>query len=445
MAAKKKTAKKSAAAPAAKAPVRQGPRPDPATKTPVAKTPAAKTAAPEATATPPAAKTATKRTAKKAAAYQIPDMKPVPAIPEKESDKRTLGKIQRLAERSLAAVNKGNNPALEIRIRALSNVSFNPKKRIIELGDKKQSREFFNVSMARKFMQTFLVAKGCKTLIEAGKTVSIRQMYYMSKHNVAGSNENTFEEQNESDPIIEDLEVAADALREELHLFANRKGAMVGNLKINDSGDEIDLARLGSGGWAVPSICEPNVIRFVENKAEFVLYVEKEAMFSRFNEDKFWRTNNCILMTSNGQATRGARRLLQRIHNELKIPIYVVVDNDPWGLYIYSVLKQGSINLAYESMRMAVPGVRFLGMSAFDYKKFNLTPAVQIKLTKEDTARAHQMKAYPWFKEAKWQKEINELLDNQFKMEVDGFLTKSISFITEEYIPKKLRDRDYLI
>ena len=78
-------------------------------------------------------------------------------------------------------------------------------------------------------------------------------------------------------------------------------------------------------------------------------------------------------MTSNGQATRGARRLLQRIHNELKIPIYVVVDNDPWGLYIYSVLKQGSINLAYESMRMAVPGVRFLGMSAFDYKKFNLT------------------------------------------------------------------------
>jgi hypothetical protein len=33
----------------------------------------------------------------------------------------------------------------------------------------------------------------------------------------------------------------------------------------------------------------------------------------------------------------------------------VLVDNDPWGLYIYSVLKQGSINLAYESMRMAVP------------------------------------------------------------------------------------------
>ena len=130
--------------------------------------------------------------------------------------------------------------------------------------------------------------------------------------------------------------------------------------------------------------------------------------------------------------------------NELKIPVYVLVDNDPWGLYIYSVLKQGSINLAYESMRMAVPGVRFLGMSAYDYKKFNLTPAVKIKLKKEDVARAEQMKAYPWFKDKKWQREIQGTIDNGFKMEVDSLLTKSISFITDEYIPKKLRDRDYL-
>jgi DNA topoisomerase VI subunit A len=95
-------------------------------------------------------------------------------------------------------------------------------------------------------------------------------------------------------------------------------------------------------------------------------------------------------------------------------------------------------------MRMAVPGVRFLGMSAFDYEKFKLTSAVQIKLKQEDVTRAEQMKAYPWFKDKKWQREIQALLDNNFKMEVDGFLTKSISFITEEYIPKKLRDRDYL-
>lgn len=361
-----------------------------------------------------------------------------------QRDGQTQSKLEKLAREVLAQVSKGNNPAVEIRTRTLSNVAFNEKKRIIELGDRAQSREFFNTSMARKFMQTMLIANGCKTLIDEGKTVSIRQMFYMTKHTLAGSTENTFEDQNESDPIIEDLEVGIDALREELHLFANRRGLVVGKLIVNDAGDDIDLSRMGSGGWGVPSICEPDRLSFVKNQAEFILCVEKQAVWHRLNEDAFWKKHNCILMTSDGQAARGARRLLQRMAFELKLPIYVLVDNDPWGLYIYSVLKQGSINLAYESMRMAVPNVRFLGMSAFDYKKFTMPKAAEIKLTKEDIARAEQMKAYPWFKDKKWQREIQAIVDNGFKMEVDSLLTKRISFITEEYIPKKLRDGDYL-
>jgi DNA topoisomerase-6 subunit A len=269
-------------------------------------------------------------------------------------------------------------------------------------------------------------------------------MFYMTKHTLPNSTENTFEDQSESDPIIEDLEVGIDALREELHLFANRRGLVVGKLTVNDAGDTIDLSRMGRGGWGIPSICEPDHLKFVKNSADFILCVEKQAVWHRLNEDRFWEKHNCILMTSEGQAARGARRLLQRMATELKLPIYVLVDNDPWGLYIYSVLKQGSINLAYESMRMAVPHVRFLGMSAFDYKKFQMPRAAEIKLTKEDITRAEQMKAYPWFKDAKWQREIQAILNNGFKMEVDALLTKSISFITEEYIPKKLRDRDFL-
>jgi DNA topoisomerase-6 subunit A len=360
------------------------------------------------------------------------------------TDKDTLIKIERLAASALRAVTKGDNPTLSIRTRALSNVSFNEKKRIIELGDRAQQREFFNTSMARKFMQTFLVANGCKTLIDEGKTVSIRQMFYMTKHTIKGTNENTFEEQGESDPIIEDLEVGMDALREELHLFADKKGTLAGPLVVEDSGDRIDLARMGRGGWSIPSICEPGRVKFLKNEAEYILFVEKNAIWERLNEDRFWKKYKCILMTTAGQATRGARRLLQRMATELKLPVYVLVDNDPWGLYIYSVLKQGSISLAYESMRLAVPNVRFLGMSSLDHAKFNLSSAVEIKLNDKDIDRANQMKAYPWFKDKKWQKEMDALLHNGFKMELDGLLTKSISFISEEYIPKKLRDRDYL-
>lgn len=361
-----------------------------------------------------------------------------------DRDQRTLSKIEKLARGILGQVDGGTNPAVEIRARTLSNVAFNERKKIIELGDKTQSREFFNTAMARKFMQTMLIAAKCKVLLDEEKTVSIRQMFYMTKHTLEGSDENTFEDQNESDPIIEDLEVGIDALREELHLFANRRGLVVGKLTVSDAGDVIDLSRMGRGGWGIPSICEADMLSFVKSSAEFILLVEKQAVWHRLNEDRFWEKHNCILMTSEGQAARGARRLLQRMSLELKLPIYALVDNDPWGLYIYSVLKQGSINLAYESMRMAVPNVRFLGMSASDYKKFKMPRAAEIKLTKEDLARAEQMKAYPWFKDPKWQREIQGIVDNGFKMEVDSLLTKSISFITEEYIPKKLRDRDYL-
>ena len=405
---------------------------------------AKKTAKKTAAEAPAPTPTAAKKTAKKAAAKEVEFVPPKPVKLANDTDVKTMAKLQKVAQSAVRTVQRGLNPALEIRTRSLSNVAFNPKKRIIELGDKTQSREFFNTAMARKFMQTMLVANGCKQLLEQNKTVSIRQMFYMTKHTIKGTNENTFEDQSESDPVIEDLEVAIDALREELHLFANRRGLVVGEMVVEDAGDRIDLARLGCGGWGIPSICEEQDLKFISHKAEYVLLVEKQAVFHRLNEDKFWRTNKCILMTSEGQGARGVRRLLQRFSTELNIPIYVLVDNDPWGLYIYSVLKQGSISLAYESMRMAVPGVRFLGMSSNDYKKFTLPPAVEIKLSKEDITRANQMKAYPWFAHKKWQGEINAMLENGFKMEVDGLLTKSISFITEEYIPKKLRDKDWI-
>ena len=61
---------------------------------------------------------------------------------------------------------------------------------------------------------------------------------------------------------------------------------------------------------------------------------------------------------------RGVRRLARRLHEEYKLPVYVLVDNDPWGYYIYTVLKQGSINLAYESQRMAIPNAKFIGSPA---------------------------------------------------------------------------------
>ena len=358
--------------------------------------------------------------------------------------KKTTQKLVKLADGVISQTNAGRNPTVEIPTRTLANVRFNEKKKIIELKGDKQKRLFFNVGQAKKFMQTFLVGGACKDLIASGKTTSIRDLYYMTKHTLGDTHQNTFEEQEESDPIIEDLEVTVDALREELHLFASNRGSLVGELTLVDAGDTIDARRMGSGGWGVPSIVEADVVQFKKHEAKFVLLVEKDAIFRRLNEDKFWKKYHCILITGQGQPPRGVRRLVHRMHEELGLPVYVLVDNDPWGFYIYSVLKQGSINLAYESMRMAVPAARFIGLSSFDKEKFDLPNNVTMKMTDEDDRRAKQMLAYPWFEKKQWQREIERMLKSGIKLEIEALSNKGITFITDEYLPRKLREGDWL-
>ncbi|MEK7869194.1 MAG: DNA topoisomerase VI, partial [Nitrospirota bacterium] len=67
-------------------------------------------------------------------------------------------KLISLADIVIAAADRSKDPTFAIPIRALSNVSFNERKGLIEMGSKKQARSFFNVGMAKKFMQTMLVA-----------------------------------------------------------------------------------------------------------------------------------------------------------------------------------------------------------------------------------------------------------------------------------------------
>ena len=362
-----------------------------------------------------------------------------------ERDKKTMGQLVGMADDVATTAAKKREPHFDIPARALSNVKYNKSKRFLEMGSNKNRRQLFNLAQAKAYMQTMLVASGCKQLIDQGKTTSLRGLYYLMKHTIEGAKEETFDEQSESDTIIEDVEVSIDALREELHLYAEKRGDMVGPITLVDKGDEIDCARMGSGGYGIPSIVEPEVIQFKKCDAKFILHVEKGTVWQRFNEDKFWKKHNCLLTHGAGQPPRGVRRMLYRLHNELKLPIYCLLDNDPWGYYIYSVVKQGSINLAFESKRMAIPDARYLGLRSLDHDRCELSNSVKISLNDNDIKRAKQIADYPWFAGKKaWQKEIERMLSNGFKLEVESLISKNISYVSEEYVPARLADQDWL-
>jgi DNA topoisomerase VI subunit A len=353
-------------------------------------------------------------------------------------------KLVGMADVVIQAAQRSRDPGFEIPIRALSNVSFNQRKGMIEMGSKKQERTFFNIGMAKKFMQTMLVADALAELQRADLTTSLREIYYRTKHTIKDSQENTFDTQDESDPIIEDLEVSLSELREELHVRAENGGSIVGPLVLGDDGDRVDCSRLGKGGYSVPSIVEPEYLDIQKCTAEFLLVVEKGTQWNRLSEDKFWKKYNCVLLTGNGQPPRGVRRLARRLHEEKGLPVYVLVDNDPWGYYIYSVIKQGSINLAFESERMAIPKAKFIGLSSADPERYQLPRNVGIKLNDKDASRARELLNYAWFQKKDWQQEIKRMLSSGLKYELDALANKDFQYLTKTYLPRKLKEEDWL-
>jgi DNA topoisomerase-6 subunit A len=135
---------------------------------------------------------------------------------------------------------------------------------------------------------------------------------------------------------------------------------------------------------------------------------------------------------------------VNRLHTEFRLPIYVLTDADPWGYYIYSVLKQGSINLSFLSDRLGTPQAKFIGLTTQDVKKYKIASNVTIKLNQGDIKRTHEMMNYVWFKPKEWQHELKHMLDVGYKLELEALSSKSIKFISETYLPDKIAKKDFL-
>ena len=351
-------------------------------------------------------------------------------------------KLVDLGKKVVSDILSQKNPEIDVPVRALSNVVFDKSSKTLQLGTKSAKRAFFNVGHVKKFVQTIEVAKISKDLLDVGKHASLRDVFYMAKRTIQNTKINIVDEQTESDKAIEDMELITESSREQLNINANKMGSVAGNVVVEDRGDTIDWARMGSGGWSIPSNVEE--IKFKKVNAKFVIYMEKAAVWERLHEDKFWEKQQCIIMSSQGQTTRGIRRLLQRLSQEHKLPIYVLADFDPWGFYIYSVLKFGSINLAHMAESLALPSARFLGITADDIEKYGLKKHL-IKFEPADFSRLKQIANYEWFKNNKgWQRQFKMMREMESKAEIQALSARSITFISDKYLPEKLKSNDIL-
>ena len=365
---------------------------------------------------------------------------------EKESPKQIAAKIEAMAKGIVASIKKENDPEFITQQRGKSNVEFDESKGILRLGDKETTRNFLNVGHAKKFMQTMLVSAKAYDYLKHNKTASIREIYYELKHTVPNTKENTFEGQTESDACIVDLEHSIDSIREKLNLHANPKGTLYGDITLRDKkhqNDSFNCGKLGRGGWSIMSRIEPEEIEIMKVNAKFVLVIETEAMYERLVEERFAQKNKCVLVSTGGQAARGTRRLIHRLHTERKLPVLCFTDGDPYGWYIYSVIKQGSMALAAHSGFMACPEAHYIGMTLNDIETYDLKGVTE-KMKDGDIKRAKEMMAYPWFQNKPWQEQLKKALKEKVRIEQQALANKRLDFVATEYLPQKIKKKDFL-
>jgi DNA topoisomerase-6 subunit A len=368
---------------------------------------------------------------------------------------------EKLAEafgKVVKSVLAGEEPRLIIPKRTLSNTIYDKERGLLLLGPSTFERNFLDVRESKKFMQTLLMAKIIYEALMNNEYPTIRDLFYRGKHSIRYRDhkgrieeENTWDEQKESDAVLRDIEVYVNLLREEMLILSKEKGKVVGDMRIKSGDDIIDLSKMGHGAYAIEPT--PDLIEFIDVNAEFVLVVEKDAVFQQLHRAGFWRKYKAILITSAGQPDRATRRFVRRLNEELRLPIYILTDADPYGWYIYSVFKIGSITLSYESERLATPKAKFLGVSMTDIfgdekKKPYLSETERrnfiIRAKKADIKRAQELLNYEWFKTEKWVKEINVFLAKQSKLEIEALTGKGLYFLADAYIPTKIQTQDFI-
>ena len=374
-------------------------------------------------------------------------MKQPPAQKQEDDPAKSSEQVRLLLEKFgndiVYDIGKEKGPKFSMTLRAKSNIYFDEKNGFLKLGGAREERSFLNIAQSKRFMQTIAITSKCHQFISENLHTSIRGLFYQLKYSLGDEiDENIFNEQSESNPLIEDIETALHLKREDLNLNANRKGVLAGNMKIIDKiGDErleIDASKLGRSGWGIPSNVDSDM-ELVDVKAKYVLVVEKDALWQRLNEDGFWKKENVILISPQGQASRGTRRLIRKLADK-GLPVYVFNDADAWGWYIYWTIKTGSMNLAYIGKEIATPEAKFIGVTMADLEHYEFLQKMTMKATEVDLKRTQEMLDYGWINRHKeWVEELKNVLKTKRKLEQDTLQGPRLTFV-DDYIKEKIRD-----
>lgn len=304
-----------------------------------------------------------------------------------------------LCDMMLSELEKAKRPVLEAIKCSLDNSLYNPKVGYLTPGDKRVKTEL-NVSSVQKMARTIFMLEILLGNLKSGAVNTKRELYYISK-GLVRSNPNyrplDFDDQPESDAIIDFITDLLEVYREEMNCFANDRGGQTysKNLVVTETlpdGEKavVDLSSLGTTPFQPKNKPQQFKLKAKKGKIDFCLVIESEGTANTLVANGMHTRHNCIIIGAQGVPSNGVRGWCKTIEDQLAVPMYFYGDLDAYTLQnIYRTLKAGSAASLVRNADFSAPDVKFLGVLPEDVKKYDL---LCYGVSEKDQAEARSLK-----------------------------------------------------
>jgi len=357
-----------------------------------------------------------------------------------EREKEAVKRLNSITAEVYEYLSKASIPQMSVPLRTKGNIVFDEKARVWKYGDAVSSRSAKSLDGAYMLLRTMCTIDFINEMIKVKKSSTLREMYYISESWGIGK----FHSEDESNKLVEDLEITTRLMREDFKLRPEENGASImGNITIEETvrtgATRIINCRddVGDAGYGIPYNVEREKIRFKSHDAKFVIGIECGGMFDRLAENRFDEKYDAILVHLKGQPARCTRRLIKRLNEELNLPVVIFTDGDPWSFRIFASVAYGAIKTAHISEYLATPEAQFLGVTPSDIQNYDLPSD---KLSDKDIAALQAELTDPRFNDPWWQGEIKLQLQMGRKAEQQSLAKYGLDFVTDTYLPEKLKN-----
>ena len=360
---------------------------------------------------------------------------------KEELEKNSITALLRIANAWYDQMKAGEIPSISLPTRTKYNIEYDDASEVWKYGDKESMRTAGSAKSATHLLKMAYVIGFVKQQLKENRSSTLREMYYISE----GWKRAKFAAQEESNFLIEDLEIISEVPREGFHLHPEENGASIyGPMRIREETrrgmrtlhcqDDV-----GQAGYTIPNNVEN--IEFVDHDAKFVIALETGGMYDRLIENGFDEEHNAILVHLKGQPARSTRRMLNKISSTWNLPVLVFTDGDPWSYRIYASVAYGAIKSAHMSEMLATPKAQFLGLQPSDIRDYNLPSD---KLSDKDIEALKSELTDPRFATDYWKKQINLQIEMGLKSEQQAFAARGLDFVTKKYLPARLSEMGIL-